>query len=135
MKHPELTSRQRRSINRLIRYVRSRRSETSRICKLDITHYESFVSISIETKRTDCDEYSPRMIYSSVYLSAQIGLGGLITISCAESGHVREDAHAAFMLYCSHRTRGGKVVNAWKNRQRFRKQMEKDRKAKAEVVQ
>ena len=58
---------QRATVNRLIRYYRGRvayNGVTS--VRLDIKHHDSFVSVYVQTWRSDCHRYSPAGRFESV---------------------------------------------------------------------
>lgn len=98
MKNQAIKPSQRKAINKIIRFVRSNDS-IARITSLRIGINRGFISLAIETDRTDCDKYSLRNVLSRIYFSAHIGAKGAIQINHYSVGTYRAAKHAAYMLH------------------------------------
>lgn len=97
MKNQAIKPSQRKALNKIIRFVRSNDS-LARITSLKINVFSGFLSVAIETDRTDCDKYSPRNVLSRVYFSAHIGAKGAIEVNHYSVGTYHAAKHAAYML-------------------------------------
>ena len=98
MKHPELNPKQRRSVNRLIRFVRKQTDKSvTRIKEVRFNDCDSFVSVSLRTRRNDCDEYSPREAFTTVEVAAHVARNGQMSITHARNGTRDIAEHVAYM--------------------------------------
>lgn len=131
MKHPELTKPQRSRINQVIRYLRRNGSGTcGRIARCEIQNVGSFVAVYIEHRRTDCDQYSPRMIFTAVEIGVHITKRGAMDVVRGAVGLTDYAEHFAFMLRCGMRVKGYKHINSWHVAKKVEKRLAKDRAAR-----
>jgi hypothetical protein len=99
-KKAKYTDLQRRALNRIIRFYRDRNSYdgvTSVRCTFN-NEYESFVSVTVETRRSDCDKYSPRAVICAQRAHIMVTRRGKITVHSADSGLTDERKHVARMI-------------------------------------
>lgn len=102
MKHP-ITPAQRRRIISAIRYYRSSNRYTG-VTSVRVqvnTEYSAFVSVVIETRRSDCDRYSPRQVICRQRMHAMIGRRGGMKIASADDGLRSNLSHVRHMLRAS----------------------------------
>lgn len=109
MNHNELTTSQRRRIISAIRFYRNRNRYngcTSVRVKIDNTHGFSstlprFVSMSLETRRSDCEQYSPRQVMTKQFMFAIIGRRGGMKIASASDSLRSNLSFVRTMLHAS----------------------------------
>lgn len=94
-----MTKSQRASIIRIIRYYRERNSYTGctsvRVVAEDCG---SFISLSVETRRSDCEKYSQRQIVCNQSAHIFIGQRGGVDVKRATLGlGSHEEKHVQFM--------------------------------------
>lgn len=86
-RYPMMTPSQRRAINQIIKFYRERNrynGVTSVRCTVKHEHF--FVSLTIQTRRSDCSQYSPRAVFSLQYAHVFIGKRGGISVPMALDG-------------------------------------------------
>lgn len=91
---------QRNTINRIIRFYRQANAYngvTSVRATVEETDYRA-VWISLETRRSDCGQYSPRAVVCRQDAHICVGPRGGITVYSASSGLESNAKHVAHML-------------------------------------
>lgn len=105
--HEKVTTRdinesQKRAVRRILQYYIQRNEYThctSVRFELVMTA-SSLLSIVVNTRRSDCQKYSPRQIICAQRLFAFIGIRGGIKVKSAETYHTSEIGHLRIMLGC-----------------------------------
>ena len=90
----------RRALLRIVRYYRDRNNYSGcTSVRIEITKpFNTFVSFSVNTFRSDCGRNSPRGIMTEQYASGSIGPRGGITLYQARNGLSNDTKHVANML-------------------------------------
>jgi hypothetical protein len=91
---------QRNAANRIVRFYRERNAftkVTSTRVHLTTTEYGS-IWIKVETRRSDCQKYSPRAVLTQQTAFIEIRSRGAIRVHSADSCLRDERKHVAFML-------------------------------------
>lgn len=100
-RYPMMTPSQRQAINRIIRFYRERnRNNGVTSVRCEVKHMV-FVSLTIRTRRSDCEKHSPRQIVCEQYAHIFIGRRGRIEIADAAYGlgnRQQEQKHLRHML-------------------------------------
>jgi hypothetical protein len=98
-KHESMTTAQRQAINRVVRFYRERNRYTGcTSVRVELKPATYGTWITVRTRRSDCDQYSPRASACSQYGHLLITKRGAIRIYSAEHAHRSERSHVAFML-------------------------------------
>ena len=95
-----LKTSERNALRRIVRFYRDR-TDYSGCTSVRITitkPFDSFVSFSVKTRRSDCGEYSQRGVLTEQRASGSIGPRGGIILYQASNGLSDDTKHVAHML-------------------------------------
>lgn len=99
-----MTKAQRAAIIRVIRFYKDRnRYNGVTSVRIETENYEHFISLTVTTRRSDCEKYSPRQIISEQYAHIFIGKRGGIKVKRARSGINRKESGHVQHMTRSHR--------------------------------
>ena len=104
-----LTPSQRSALRRVVSFYRKRNAYTQcTSVRFELRQCGHFVSVSISTRRSDCQKYSPRQVFCAQSAHVFIGKRGGLRVVTAENGlgdgdnprgrFAHELAHVRFML-------------------------------------
>lgn len=100
IKARDLHPSQRKALMRVIWFIRNHERDdvTSIRYAIRPLHKDS-VSVTLMTRRSDCDRYSPRQVVCRIDMHVFIGKRGGITVADARTMSHNFTKHAAYMLH------------------------------------
>ena len=100
MTHTDLTPTQRRKVNKIIRYFRNdERYNGVTSVRVELRKgYRYAVSLTVHTRRSDCERSSPRAVLCERYAHFTITRRGKTTLHSSYHGTRRDGEHVAYML-------------------------------------
>ena len=104
MKTKIINKSQRNAINRIIRFYRKKEAYNKvTSIRIELDDSVGILSLVVRTKRSDCDQFSPRQLLCENYGHYLIGARGKIKVCTATSGiDTNDKPHVATMLNCSY---------------------------------
>lgn len=98
-----LNKNQRNAVARIVEFYKDKESYNGvTSIRFEITRCDDFVSMSLRTRRNDCEKFSPRQLLTGRSGQFFIGKRGGIRVARAEQGLGNEEhRHIARMLHCS----------------------------------
>lgn len=95
-----LNKSQRRAVRRIMRFIWNRNSHSDvTSARFELTRpFGSFLSMTVTTRRSDCEEYSERAVICEQRLHCMIGPRGGLKVCSFSNGLSDSTAHAKKML-------------------------------------